>query len=113
MGNGTSRKRHCGVQTNVCSWFARGTNKQHGAQIDLLLQRADGFTDICEIKHSTNTFTIDKEYAIDLQNKLNAYQELSKDKRALHLVLITTNGVTHNNYYNMVQNEITMEDLFI
>lgn len=102
-----------GVQTNVCSWFARGTNKQHGAQIDLILQRADGFTDICEIKHSTNTFTIDKEYAIDLQNKLNAYQELSKDKRTLHLVLITTNGVTHNNYYNMVQNEITMEDLFI
>lgn len=102
-----------GVQTNVCSWFARGTNKQHGAQIDLILQRADGFTDICEIKHSTNTFTIDKEYAIDLQNKLNAYQELSKDKRTLHLVMITTNGVTHNNYYNMVQNEITMEDLFI
>ena len=101
-----------GVQTNVCSWFARGTDKRHGAQIDLVIQRADGFTDLCEMKHATDVFTIDKDYAGDLQNKLNAYQELSKDKRTLHLVMVTTNGVTHNNYYNMIQNEIVLDDLF-
>ncbi len=101
-----------GVQTNVCSWFARGTDKRRGAQIDLLIQRADGFTDICEMKHSVNTFTIDKNYAKELQNKIDAYQELSKDNRTLHLVMVTTNGVVHNNYYNMIQNEITMDDLF-
>ena len=64
------------------------------------------------MKHSTDIFTIDKNYADDLQNKYNAYQELSKDKRTLHLVMITTNGVMHNNYYNMIQNEIVMDDLF-
>ena len=101
-----------GVQTNVCSWFARGTDKRRGAQINLLIQRADGFTDICEMKHSVNTFTIDKNYAKELQNKIDAYQELSKDNRTLHLVMVTTNGVVHNNYYNMIQNEITMDDLF-
>jgi len=26
--------------------------------------------------------------------------------------MVTTNGVVHNVYYNMVQNEITMDDLF-
>ena len=101
-----------GVQTNVCSWLARGTDERQGAQIDLVLQRADGFTDICEMKHSTNIFTIDKEYARDLQNKLEAYQELSKDKRTLHLVMLTTNGVAHNSYYNMVQKEIILDELF-
>ena len=101
-----------GVQTNVCSWFARGTGERRGAQIDLVLQRADGFTDICEMKHSTSIFTIGQDYAKELQNKLDAYQELSKDKRTLHLVMVTTNGVAHNNYYNMVQNEITIDDLF-
>lgn len=50
--------------------------------------------------------------ACDLQNKHDAYQEFSKDKRTLHLVMVTTNGVMHNNYYNMVQNEIVMDDLF-
>ena len=101
-----------GVQTNVCSWFARGTGERRGAQIDLILQRADGFTDICEMKHSADTFIIDNDCAKDLQNKLNAYSELSKDKRTLHLVMVTTSGVAHNNNYNMVQNEITMDDLF-
>ncbi len=101
-----------GVQTNICSWFIRGTAQRRGAQIDLVMQRADGFTDICEMKHAADTFTIDNDYASDLQNKLNAYQAFSKDKRTLHLVMVTTNGVAHNVHYNMVQNEITMDDLF-
>ncbi len=101
-----------GVQTNVCSWFARGTAQKHGAQIDLVIQRADGFSDICEIKHSIGVFTIDKGYADELQNKLVAYQQRSKDKRTIHLVMVTTEGVAHNSYYNMIQNEVTMDDLF-
>ena len=64
------------------------------------------------MKHSTNVFTIDRDYATNLQNKIEAYQELSKDKRTLHLIMVTTNGVAHNNYYNMIQNEVTMDDLF-
>ena len=64
------------------------------------------------MKHSTNVFTIDRDYATNLQNKIEAYQELSKDKRTLHLVMVTTNGVVHNNHYNMRQNEVTMDDLF-
>ena len=101
-----------GVQTNVCCWYARGTDRQRGAQIDLLMQRADGFTDICEMKHSASPFAIDDSYAKDLQNKLDAYHQMSKDKRTLHLVMVTTNGVVHNSYYNMVQKEITMDELF-
>ena len=102
-----------GVQTNVCSWFSRGTEERRGAQIDLVMQRADGFTDICEMKHSASVFTIDNEYAKDLQNKLEAYHQLSKDKRALHLVMVTTNGVARNSNCNMVQNEVTMDHLFV
>mgnify|MGYP003540008689 FL=1 len=64
------------------------------------------------MKHSTNVFTIDRDYATNLQNKIEAYQELSKDKRTLHLIMVTTNGVAHNNNYNMIQNEVTMDDLF-
>ena len=101
-----------GVQTNVCSWYARSTSEYRGAQIDLVMQRSDGFTDLCEIKYSTNDFTIDKDYAKELQNKFHAYQSLSKDRRTLHLVMITTNGVSHNSHYNMVQNEITQDNLF-
>ncbi len=101
-----------GVQTNVCSWLARGNSERRGAQIDLVLQRADGFTDICEMKHSSSVYTIDKEYATELQNKFDTYSALSRDNRTLHLVMVTTCGVAHNNYYNMVQKEVTIDDLF-
>ena len=101
-----------GVQTNVCSWFTRGTSDRRGAQIDLVIQRADGFTDLCEMKHSANVFTIEKDYEKELQNKVEAYRELSKDKRTLHLVMVTTHGVTRNSNYNIIQNEVTMDDLF-
>ena len=26
--------------------------------------------------------------------------------------MVSTNGVVHNNYYNIIQNEVTMDDLF-
>ena len=31
---------------------------------------------------------------------------------SLHLTMLTTFGVSHNEYWNMVQNEVTMDDLF-
>ena len=34
-------------------------------------------------------------------------------KSALHLTMLTTYGTAHNEYWNSVQNEITMDDLFI
>lgn len=101
-----------GVQSNICSWYTRGSGVRHGAQIDLVIQRADGFTDLCEMKHSQSVFTIDRDYAGELQHKMDAYRELSKDKRTLHLVMVSTCGVVHNSHYSIVQNEITQDDLF-
>ena len=57
-------------------------------------------------------YFVSRNYIMNLQNKLEAYQELSKDKRTVHLVMVTTNGVAHNNNYNLIQNEVTMDDLF-
>lgn len=101
-----------GVRTNVCSWFARRAAERCGAQIDLVMQRADGITNICEMKHSSGIFTIDRDYAKNLQNKIDTYRELSKEKRTLHLTMITTLGVAHNHYFNMIQKEVVMDDLF-
>jgi hypothetical protein len=39
--------------------------------------------------------------------------ELSKDKHTLHLVMMITNGIAHNSYYNMIQNEVTMDDFLV
>ncbi len=70
------------------------------------------FTDLCEMKHSAGIFTIEQDYAKVLQSKMDAYRELSNDKRTPHLVMVTTNGIARNSYYNLVQYEIILDDLF-
>lgn len=96
-----------GIQTNVSSW------QGEGAQVDLLIDRADRIIDLCEIKFWSGEFTITKRYAEDLRNKIAAFREDCNPRKATHLVMITTYGVKRNEYYNMIQNEVTMHDLLV
>ncbi len=95
-----------GVQTSYSSW------QSDDAQIDLVIDRADRILDICEIKYWSGEFTITKKYADNLRNKINAFSQKEKVRKAVHLIMITTYGVEKNEYFNMVQNEVTMKDLF-
>ena len=64
------------------------------------------------MKFSINDYTIDKKYAAELKNKLTAFREETKTKKALFLTLITSFGLTKNTYTSLVQNELTMDVLF-
>lgn len=101
-----------GILTNVCSWSKKATAEHKGAQIDLLLQRADGITDVCEMKYAKSTFAIDGKYAGELQRKLDVLSSSVKSMSTLHLVMITTQGVSRNEHWSMVQHEVTIDDLF-
>ena len=56
----------------VASWkyIPKPGEKANGAQIDLLFDRDDGVITLCEIKFSDKAFTIDKDYAKTLANKV-------------------------------------------
>ena len=96
-----------GIQTTVSSWVGEG------AQIDLVIDRRDRIINICEIKFSTGTFTINKSYAQQLKNKMNAFRENMDTQHPLFLTMITTFGVKRNKYaMSLVQNELTMDVLF-
>ena len=82
------------------------------AQIDLVIDRADRVIDICEMKFWAGEYMITKSYAEELRNKISSFTNERKVRKALHLVMITTYGIQKNQYYNMVQNEVTMDDLF-
>jgi hypothetical protein len=65
------------------------------------------------MKYSLNTFTIDKKYAQNLRNKIGVFKQDSQTRSAVHLAMITTYGILENeNYFDLVQNNITMESLF-
>ena len=90
----------------------RAHYKGPGLEIDLLIDRKDQVINLCEMKFSIHSFTIDKTYAEKLRNKLGSFKELTQTKKALFLTLITTYGITQNKYSGMVRNGLEMDVLF-
>lgn len=64
------------------------------------------------MKYSTDVFSIDKSYDLMLRNKIGAFRQESKTRKAVHLTMVTTYGIKQNEYAGMIQNEIVMDDLF-
>lgn len=100
------------IECEIGTW-AR-TDESEGAQIDLLIDRADRIVNVCEIKFANADFRINKDYAKRLRNKINLFADMEANKRKnIFLTMITTFGVVDNEYYKeLVQSEITLEDLF-
>ena len=99
-----------GVQTTTSAWVS---NSEAGAQIDLLIDRRDHVINVCEMKFSLNTFTIDKKYAEELRNKIGTFTSEVKTRKSIYLTMITTFGLTKNQYsLSLVQNDLTMDVLF-
>ncbi len=99
-----------GVQTEACPWQSR--KEKDGAQIDMVISRADHIINICEMKFCDDDFSINNAYDKILRNKLSTFMEETKCKSSLHLTLVTTYGLKFNEYSGRVQSVITMEDLF-
>lgn len=100
-----------GVLSNHTTW--RGSTGDKTVQIDLLIDRRDQVINLCECKFSLDTFTIDKDYAEKLRSKIHTFKTATQTRKAVFLTLITTYGVEKNANANMlVQNEVTMDDLF-
>lgn len=83
-----------------------------GAQIDMVIDRADGIINLCEMKFTGNEFTVDKKYDRELMNKRAVFQSVTETKKAVHLTMVTSSGVVRNAYWNNVQSEVTLDDLF-
>lgn len=91
----------------------RKGSKECGAQIDLIFDREDGCTTLCEIKYSDKPYTITKEYAEQLRKKEKIYKEKTRSKKQMFWVLIAANGAIENKYLkDTIHHVITLEDLF-
>ena len=102
-----------GVFSNTYSWFHRpDAVYSEGAQIDLLIDRADNIINLCEIKYSKGKFALSKDFIDELNRKRQIFSEVTKTKKAIHLTLITAEGIADNAYAREIQSHITIDDLF-
>ena len=107
-----------GVLTNAYSWTTKAIidtdgGEWPGAQIDLLLERADNVINVCEMKYSNHPFTITEDYDKRLRERIATFRHHTKCKSALHLTFVTTFGLVRNKYCGNVQSEVVMDDLFV
>ena len=101
------------IECEVAPWHS--ANEGENFQIDMLIDRADRIINVCEIKFSKADYLINKAYARNLRNKIYGFSNLPANKRKnIFLTMITTFGTSNNEYYKeLVQSEVTLEDLFI
>ena len=99
-----------GIQSLVSSWRSEKTSP--GAQIDLIINRKDGIINLLEIKFSNSEYTITKSYEENLRNKTAAFKAETKTRKAVHLLMLTTYGISKNQHSEIVQKELVFSDLF-
>ncbi len=93
--------------------LSKKDSNENGAEIDLLFDREDGITTICEIKYSNQPFLIDKDYAKQLMKKIDVFENHANLGKQTFLAMITTVGIKQNLWSKeLVHNEISLKDLF-
>jgi uncharacterized protein len=102
-----------GIYSEAGAWYKAADHESGGAQIDLIIDRKDRVINLFEIKFSINAYEITKAYDLNLRNKIAAFVQHTHTKKAVFLAMLTTFGLVKNEYArSVVQNELTMHDLF-
>ena len=99
------------IHTEYYSW--RSSESEKKAQVDLIIDRADGIINLCEVKYSTGKYTISKDEYLKLANREEAFRRESETKKGLFLTFITTYGLERNGYSDMVNSQVSLADLFL
>ena len=101
-----------GVQAEIYPWRATADGEVSGAQIDMLIDRADRVVNMCEMKFYQEEFAIDKEYDKKLRSKITTLLAATKNKKNILPTIVTTYGLKMNMYSNRIQRVVTMDALF-
>ncbi len=101
-----------GVITTSGYWKSLIDGKKE-TEIDLIIDRADQSTNLCEIKYHREAFEMDHAYAQDLKRKKSLYLARTGTRKAVFTTLITASGAAKNPaYLSVIDNQVVLEQLF-
>ncbi len=101
------------IYTAISSFQVVGNDEQQGAQIDLLIDRADGVINLCEIKFHDSEFVVSKSYAKSLRSKRTIFRDVTRTRKTVIITMVTPYGIKPNQHSGgVVQNDVTIDDLF-
>ena len=99
-----------GVETEEYPWSSEMNNG--GVQIDLVIERKDQITNLCEIKYTDQPYQITADYEKNLLRKIQVYREETGTRQALKLVLISAEGLAGTAHQERIAHVITLNELF-
>lgn len=100
------------TETSTWKYIPPKNSGEQGAQIDMVIERADRIIHLCEIKFWKDKFQIKKDYDLQLRERMRLFESQLKTKKTLLNTFITTFGVANASGHSIVDSELTMDDLF-
>ncbi len=83
------------------------------AQVDLVIDRADNWINLCEMKFCNDEFTIDASYLKKLETKKREFKTDKAGRKGIYVTMVTTHGIRPNQYSAaIVDHDLTLNCLF-
>ena len=105
-------KKALGIDKIITQHYTwRGEYEGERVQIDLIIDRADGIIDICEIKYSDTEYRLTKEEYFKTIDRIETFKNATGTKKTVHPVLVTVFGTSRGEYSGAIDFKITLDDL--
>lgn len=103
-----------GMATQTSAWrFVPAKNDERpGAQIDLVIKRADKKIHLVEIKFAEGPYVITKSYEQKLRERKNLFMEVNGIMRGPTITFITPMGIARGAHSSIAQEQLTAIELF-
>lgn len=103
-----------GMATECSAWrfVPQQDDERRGAQVDLVIKRADKLTHLVEMKFSESSYEITKDYEERLRTRRATFASVTGITNGLLDTFITPEGVKRNSHSSFVHSQLTAQDLF-
>lgn len=105
-----------GVSTSASAWRytpSKDNIEDKGAQIDLVIDRADHVINLCEMKFCSSLYNITNAYEQYVRERIALFQSKTRTTKSLVSTFVTTFGVTNGIHRSIVGKEVVAKDLFL
>lgn len=102
-----------GIRASLFSWHVGKTDDHPGVQIDLLIDRADGIINICEMKYAPEGYRLTAAELNKIRTKVSVFNMYKPRSRYAQPVLVTSNGTVRNASSDEIPLKVTGDQLFM
>ena len=104
-----------GISSTISKWKCQANPAKGliGAEVDLVIDRADQIINICELKFTRKPFVVDKKFIQDQKYRISAFEAVTKTRKACVPILISANGAIENVHLTEAfYKVVTLSELF-